>query len=105
MKGELNYTLEDYEYENKVLDLELTAVFEGQPYVPASMYGGPDGLGWPAEGGEIELIDIRVEDPAMPEKDRKILEKTLWKDSSLIDKLEDKARDDLREITRERRRR
>jgi hypothetical protein len=30
-----------------------------EPYVPASMYGGPDHLGWPSEGGGVEIEEVR----------------------------------------------
>jgi len=30
------------------------------PYVRASMYGGPDNLGWPEEGGDVEITAVKL---------------------------------------------
>lgn len=31
------------------------------PYKPASMYGGPDNLGWEATGGTVDVDSVRLE--------------------------------------------
>ena len=95
MLKELRYKLEEYEFDNKEIDVDLIATFDCQKYVPASMYGGPDGLGWPAEGGEVELVDLELASPAFPGETE--LLKTLWKDKSVVDRLEDEARETFSE--------
>jgi hypothetical protein len=50
-----------YEWESPdgyVCEFSITGVCV--PYVPASMYGGPDHLGWPAEGGGVEDIEVKI---------------------------------------------
>jgi hypothetical protein len=52
-----------YEYDPLVKSgVTLTFEISGTivPYVPASMYGGPDNLGHPAEGGGVEDIEVRL---------------------------------------------
>jgi hypothetical protein len=48
------------------LDAEIIIDFRAKGYYePASMYGGPDNLGWPAEGDEERLLDevyLKVDD-------------------------------------------
>lgn len=50
------------EYEWECDDLTYTFRITGEivPYVPASMYGGRDRMGWPAEGGEVENIEVEL---------------------------------------------
>jgi hypothetical protein len=38
-------------------DFEISG--EAEPYKPASMYGGADHLGWPAEGGYAEIEEVK----------------------------------------------
>lgn len=39
---------------------EVTVLAEGHitPYFPARTYGGPDGVGYPPEGGEVENLTV-----------------------------------------------
>ena len=62
---QLNYTLEDFPLNGEELTLELEVEFSVSKYTPASMYGGPDHVGWPEEGGEVEIESIRVVDATM----------------------------------------
>jgi hypothetical protein len=56
----LSYTIEEFEFAGDWLTLELDLEYTISPYTPMSMYGGPDHVGWPAEGGEIEDLDCKI---------------------------------------------
>ena len=60
------YTAE-VEIGNDIVEIEIEFVSSGC-YQPASMHGGPDGLGWPEEGDdEREFIAARLNGVPLPD--------------------------------------
>lgn len=54
----IHHTLE-LDESDVAYDFELTATI--YPGRAASMYGGPDHVGWPEEPTEVEITDVRLE--------------------------------------------
>lgn len=52
----ISYTDDRYPIDSATFAISGTL----SPVIPACMYGGPDGLGWPAEGGDIEITAVQL---------------------------------------------
>jgi hypothetical protein len=58
----------EVEIGDDIVEIEIDFVSSGC-YQPASMHGGPDGLGWPEEGeDEREFISARLDGVTLPEE-------------------------------------
>lgn len=56
----ISHTIDEFPFCGELLTLELSVRFTVSKYVAASMHGGADHLGWPAEGGEVENLDVTI---------------------------------------------